>query len=231
MEIRFLSANGQSAQTNSALFSGRLRHPLFAFVGLRPIAAQHSRTEHLALREWARDHRCIVEIGVAEGASAIALREGMDATGTIYLIDPYHLSRISSLNLMKRTARRAVASCPRGKAIWIEEFSSEAARSWRGEIDLLFIDGDHRETAVQRDWDEWSPKVIPDGLVVFHDARLFEGGWTSSDYGPVKLVDRLFRNGNQSAHSWEIVGEVDSLVAVKRRPDAETHADGKAASQ
>ena len=76
------------------------------------------------------------------------------------------------------------------------------------------IDGDHTESMVQKDWDDWSRFVVPGGLVAFHDARLFEGGWTSPSYGPVRVVDRLFRDGKNSA--WEIVEEIDSLVVVKR---------------
>ena len=37
----------------------------------------------------------------------------------------------------------------------------------------------------------------PGGVVIFHDARLFDGGWTSPSYGPVKLVNRLFRAAEQ----------------------------------
>lgn len=215
MAIRFLSANPESAQSNSALYSDRLRHPLFALLGLRPIAAQHSHVEHDALREWSSDRRCIVEIGVAEGASAVALRQGMAPEGTIYLIDPFHLSRIPRANMTKRVARRVVANSTRGEAVWIEKFSFDAARTWSGPVDLLFIDGDHSEMGVQRDWDDWNSFIVPGGIVVFHDARLFEGGWTSSEYGPVKLVDRLFRNAKNS--EWKIIHEIDSLVAVERR--------------
>jgi hypothetical protein len=78
------------------------------------------------------------------------------------------------------------------------------------------IDGDHREEAVDRDWRDWSPFVNADGVVAFHDARLFPSGWTTSDYGPVRFIDRFFRN-NQSPGGWRIIEEVDSLVFVSRR--------------
>lgn len=218
MGIRFLSPGENCAASYSAPSNSKLRHPLFAFIGLRPIAAQHSYAEHEALRQWAKDRRSVVEIGVAEGASATALRQSMAADGTIYLIDPFHPSRIRPLNFVKRASKRAVASYPRGQAVWIEAFSSEAARSWQREIDLLFMDGDHRESAVERDWQEWSPHVVSGGLIIFHDARTFVGGWTLKEHGPVRLVDRLFRR--DPLPGWKIVGEVDSLVAVQRTNDA-----------
>jgi len=36
-------------------------------------------------------------------------------------------------------------------------------------LDLLFIDGDHTYEGVKKDWEMYSPRVRPGGLVVFHD--------------------------------------------------------------
>jgi len=191
-----------------------LRHPVYAWLGLRPALAQHTAAEHAAFGRWASGRRILVEIGVAEGVSALALREAMAEDGTLYLIDPFHLSRNPALNFMKRVARRAVGSHRRGKVVWIEKFSQDAARTWNNSIDLLLIDGDHAEAAVERDWNDWSHFVIPGGVAIFHDARLFEGGWTSAEYGPVKVVNRLFRNGNTPG--WTIAEEIHSLLVVER---------------
>jgi len=54
---------------------------------------------------------------------------------------------------------------------------------------------------------------------VIHDARIFENGWTSPDYGPVRFVDRMFRNNPSSP--WQITAEVDSLVVVARNAPAD----------
>jgi predicted O-methyltransferase YrrM len=164
---------------------------------------------------YARRARSVVEIGVAEGASAAGLREAMPPDGTLYLIDPFHLSRLRALNFLRRAAQHAVASAGSGRTIWIEAFSQDAIREWKLPIDLLLIDGDHREEAVEKDWRDWSSFVVPDGVAVFHDARLFPSGWTAADYGPVRFVDRFFR-GNSSC-PWTIIEEVDSLVFVSRK--------------
>jgi MMP 1-O-methyltransferase len=47
--------------------------------------------------------------------------------------------------------------------------SEEAAASWHGPIRLLFIDGDHSYEATKRDFEVWSPFVVPGGIVAFHD--------------------------------------------------------------
>jgi predicted O-methyltransferase YrrM len=192
-----------------------LHHPVYAWLGLRPFVAQHTAAEHAALQRWAKDRRTLVEIGVAEGVSALALREAMSPDGTLHLIDPFHLSRSRSLNFTRRAAHKIVASCPRGKVIWLETFSQDVAKNWQEPLDLLLIDGDHSESGVERDWNDWSRFVKTGGVAIFHDARLFEGGWTNSTYGPVKLVDRLFRAG--SSLDWSIAEEIHSLLVVQRR--------------
>lgn len=191
-----------------------LRHPAYAWAGLRPALGQHTYAEHSALRKWAKDRSTLVEIGVAEGVSARALREGMGADACLYLIDPFHLSRVQILNFMRRVARRAVADCDHGKVVWLQKFSHELAASWTKSIDLLFIDGDHAERAVEQDWIDWTKFVRPGGVVLLHDACLFEGGWTTPEYGPVKFADRFLRSGD--AVGWRMVEEVHSLIVLER---------------
>jgi predicted O-methyltransferase YrrM len=189
-------------------------HPVFAWAGLRPVQAQHTEAEHEALGKFGRGRRSVVELGVAEGASAVAIRDVMDPGGTLYLVDPYHLSRIPALNFLQRAAHRAVGAKSGPKTVWLQEFSYEVADEWSMPIDFLFIDGDHREAAVEQDWRQWSPFLEPDGVAAFHDARVFSGGWTEEGHGPVRFVDRAFRKAEQC--EWTILDEVDSLVVVGR---------------
>jgi len=209
-----LPADSDRPLVYSNRFVPIFRRPVYAWLGLRPAAAQHTAAEHAAFRRCAEGRKAIVEIGVAEGVSALALREVIGPDGTLFLVDPFHLSRFQALNFTKRTARRVVGSSQRGEVVWLEQFSSDAVKTWNKPIDLLVIDGDHAESMVQNDWDEWSRFVEWGGLVAFHDARLFEGGWTTPEYGPVRVVNRMFRGS--ATPPWKIVEEVDSLVVVKR---------------
>lgn len=214
-QIQFVEVPGNPVKSTPPL-SRILKHPVFAWAGMRAPMAQHTLAEHQALMRYAHAASLVVEIGVAEGASAAGIREAMPADGTLYLIDPFHLSRIRALNFLKRAARRAVGSAGSARTVWIESFSQDAARDWKSPIDFLFIDGDHREESVERDWMDWSLFVKDDGVVAFHDARLFPSGWPTRDFGPVRFVDRAFRQGPISAR-WSIVEEVDSLVFVSWR--------------
>lgn len=210
------------AGAQSSADTQRLRHSAYAFLGLRPAQAQHTGDEHAAFRKWADGRKTVVEIGVAEGVSALALREGMACDGTLYLIDPFHLSRVPMLNFIKRVAQRTVGGSSRGKAVWIEQFSHHAVREWTKPIDLLLIDGDHSYSGVEADWQDWSRFVCKGGIAIFHDARLFDGGWTTPEYGPVRFVDDFLRSG--VSPEWSIVEELHSLVVVRRGAGAESEA-------
>lgn len=214
-DIQFVQT-AAPAPAPSSWFAQKLRHPFFAWAGLRPPIAQHTLDEHEALERYASGARTVVEIGVAEGASAAGLRAAMPSDGSLYLVDPFHLSRIPVLNFLKRAAHRAVNADGSAQTHWIELFSHDAVRDWKLAIDFLLIDGDHREQAVERDWLDWSAFVAQQGVVGFHDARLFSRGWPTSDYGPVRFVDRYFRQ-NAVPGGWRIIEEVDSLVFVSRR--------------
>ena len=208
--LRDASGNSMYGDT----FVPVLRHPICAWAGLRPALGQHTSAEHAALKRWAGGASTLVEMGVAEGVSARALREAMKADARLFLVDPFHLSRVPALNFMKRVAMRNVRAGGPGKVIWIQRFSHEAVVGWNEPIDLLFIDGDHAEEAVERDWREWSPFVRSGGVALFHDACLFQGGWTTAEYGPVRFANRFFRSGK--AAGWRIVEEVDSLLVLER---------------
>ncbi len=213
LKIQFVDVMSPN-QEPSSWASRAAKHPFFAWAGLRPPIAQHTLAEHQALEKWARGRNSVVEIGVAEGASAVALRTAMSAEGTLYLVDPFHLSRVRMLNFLRRAALRAVSASGGPVAVWVEAFSHDAARGWNRPIDFLLIDGDHREIAVEQDWKDWTPHVTENGVVVFHDARIFPNGWTSAEYSPVRFVDRMFHN---SSSDWIIIDEIDSLVVVGRK--------------
>jgi hypothetical protein len=199
-----------------------LKNPLFAWAGVRPVFAQHTFAEDQALRSWARNREIVVEIGVAEGGSALALKSTMLDSGVLYLIDPYHLSRFRWINSPKRAAHsllRRSSHCATGrksnvKVIWIEDFSFNAVKSWNQKIDFLFLDGNHDEDAVRRDWEEWHDFIVPKGIVAFHDARMFRNGWPKASDGPVKTVNALFRENNTTG--WKIVDETHSIVFLEK---------------
>jgi predicted O-methyltransferase YrrM len=190
---------------------GLLARSVFGLVGLRPPASEHTESEGVLLRKYSAERKVIVEIGVAEGASAWAMRQAMAADGSLYLIDPYHQSRLGPLGPTRLVAHRLIASVRRGNVTWIEDFSGNAASGWTTQIDFLFVDGDHSYAGVKADWDAWTSHLAPGGHVALHDAST-NAAWTREDDGPVVLVRELRRE----FADWSVVEEVDSLVVFKR---------------
>src|SRR4051812_29563090 len=113
---------------------------VFGALGLRPPVAEHSLAEAELLRRHATNASTIVEIGVSEGGSAVELRNAMDPSGTLFLVDPFFRGRLR-FSTTRVTAKRAVKRESSGAKIrWLRSLSVEAAASWGGQlIDLLFI--------------------------------------------------------------------------------------------
>lgn len=190
-----------------ALPRWRRRH-VVAVLGLRPAVAQHSEAEAHLLRGYARNAKCVVEIGVAEGGSAIELRRVMNHDGTLVLVDPYEPG-LFGLSMPWIVAHRLVDGEDRGDVLWIRRRSTEAAREWNAPIDFIFFDGDHSYQAVKADWQAWSRYVRVGGVAALHDALLSE--WTTSTDGPVRLVEEIAENDPR----WKVVDGVDSTAVLR----------------
>jgi predicted O-methyltransferase YrrM len=175
---------------------------------LRPAIAQVSEDEGRLLERYAARARSIVEIGIAEGGSAWHLRRAMDPGGTLTLIDTY--PKVLGMNMSQIIARRLVESIDRGRVEWLRTRSDEAARGWTRPIDFLFIDGDHAYSAVRRDFEDWSPHLVPDGTLAFHDA-LTDASWMDEGFGSARFVRELADGG-----AWQLVDSVDSLALFGR---------------
>jgi predicted O-methyltransferase YrrM len=191
-------------------------------LGAIPPRTMHSHEDVRVLLDAARGAQRVVEIGVYEGASALALLEMLGPAAELHLVDPFG-SRPDALpggwGATEWATRRAVANRARrlGRKAptvhWHVALSHDAAARWQDPVDLVFIDGDHSEQGCELDWSDWSRLVTVGGRLVFHDARAGAPGGRGLP-GPTAVVTRLFRTG--STPDWEIVAEADRTVAVRR---------------
>ena len=77
-------------------------------------------------------------------------------------------------------------------------------------IDLLFIDGDHSEEGARTDFERWSPRVVPGGHVLFHDAVLADDFIATFVPGPAAVAA-------QAGAEWTRRDAAGSLAHLVRR--------------
>ncbi len=182
----------------------------------------HSEQDVGVLLDAARGARRVVEIGVYEGASALALLDALDPAAELHLIDPFGrrpdalpagwgASEWATRRALARAARRLGERAPSLR--WHVDLSQDVAAGWSQDIDVVFIDGDHSEAGCERDWLDWSGFVAIGGHVVFHDARADQPGGRGLP-GPTTVVTRHIRTARPAG--WQIVAEADRTVAVRR---------------
>jgi hypothetical protein len=191
-------------------------------LGLIPPRTMHSDDDARVLLDAARGARRVVEIGVYEGSSALALQRELGPDAELHLIDPFGshpdalpggwaASERATRRLVARAGRRLGSRAP--AVLWHVALAEQVAAGWTRELDLVFIDGDHSEAGCERDWLCWRPHVRRGGHVVFHDARADRPGGRGLP-GPTAVVGRHLRDGR--AGGWEIVAEADRTVAARR---------------
>lgn len=186
-------------------------------LGLVPPYTGTTASEQEALRRWATGRTVLVEVGSDEGLNSLNLRKAMRESAVLYLVDPYAGGRLG-VSFSYLIAKREVAKCDRGTVRFVRLRSHEAAVQLDLAVDFLFVDGDHAYERVIGDWNDWAPKLVPGGVAVFHDSRVFEGGWTLPDAGPVRLMEEI-RSGRQRIEGmdFEFVDVADSLSVLRRR--------------
>lgn len=118
----------------------------------------------------------LVEIGSYLGASSVFLATAAEENNSIlYCIDTWKNDAMSEGTrdtfgeFLRNTEPLKFSIRPlRGK-------SEEVAKTFKENIDLLFLDGDHSYDAVRADAELWIPKMNHGGIIIFHDYGWAEG--------------------------------------------------------
>ncbi len=152
----------------------------------------------------------IVEIGSWKGKSTICLASGSENT-KVFAIDPHkgEYSKGKGIGKSAPTYREFIANLKSAgvnkKVIPVVATSEEAAKKWKAPISLLFIDGLHDYKHTKQDYDLWSPFVMDNGIIAFHDA--FCG-----HIGPEKVILQDIVTSN----NYKEIGVVGSIIYAKK---------------
>lgn len=144
--------------------------------------------------------KIIVEIGSWVGVSTCYIAAGLPSNSKahIYGVDTFKGTTINEVasvawnksvnNMGGTTLNRFIENITstgfEKKISPIVSESYAAAKKWKGEIDFLFIDGDHFYHSVKKDFDAWFPYLASEGVLAFHD-------YDEKHPEVVKLVDEV----------------------------------------
>lgn len=111
----------------------------------------------------------VLEIGTAMGKSAVFMAS-LNPDIQVYTIDSLegyeiHDGTEDKKEKNRKELKRNIASFP--NITFVEGNSRSVA--WKDPLNLLFIDGNHKYSWVQNDFDRFSPFVVSGGIVLFHD--------------------------------------------------------------
>lgn len=180
------------------------------YLGIDNAITQTSFNEQELLKRYAQSSKLIAEIGVFEGVNTVSFAQHSPSTARIYAIDPFFKGAMG-INYGKYIARSLLRrSKVMDKVLFVEGLSWNVADKVADNLDLIFIDGDHSFEGVKKDFEIYNQKLAERGVIIFHDARVFENGWTKEDWGPVQLVNKEIR----TSKAWKIIEELDSIVVV-----------------
>jgi MMP 1-O-methyltransferase len=167
------------------------------------------------LFRYARDCETnIVEIGSFEGKSTACLAMGSlnGNHSLVYSIDPHRGSpdifnflAVSELDTFEKFKSNMAQFDLLDIIRSIRKTSEEAAVEFNEPIGLLFIDGRHDYDFVKLDGEKWIPKVIDNGIIIFHDSIEWEG--------PRLVVQELIQSGIV-----EKIETIGTATIFKKRP-------------
>ena len=139
----------------------------------------------------------IVEIGSFKGRSTACLAFGSIDGGRelVTSIDPHQGARnimqfVPDGGTEKEFKENLVKYGIAGQVDPHTALSEEIAKTWKKEVRLLFIDGNHDYEAVKLDYKLWEPHLINGGYIAIHDTS---GGYP----GPLAVVNQYIKHSEK----------------------------------
>ncbi len=184
--------------------------------------------EGLALFAAARDRADrgpLLEVGTYCGKSAIYLGAAAGECGSIlYTVDHHHGSeenqagwehhdqrlvnsetgQLDTLPWFRRTIAAAELD---DTVVAVIGSSTTVATHWTTQLAMVFIDGGHALDVAKADYEAWSPKIIPEGLLAFHD--VFEDP-KDGGQAPYEVYCQALNEG------WSLLSATGSLRVLER---------------
>jgi predicted O-methyltransferase YrrM len=188
-------------------------HMVRYFAGVDSAQTQTTQAERDCLVRFAQGKKRCAEIGVFEGLTTGTIARTLSEDAILYAIDPFLAGRTGicwGLPIAKREIARQRQKC---KVELVRAFSSEASNKVEGNFDFVFIDGDHSLAAITQDWEDWSKRILPGGIIALHDTLVPAHNPRVADFGSHTYFLEHIRHDIR----FEVVEQVDSLSVLQRK--------------
>lgn len=145
----------------------------------------------------------IVEVGSYRGRSTLCLAAGVRGRRAtrIISVDPHVYGSEQELRNNLRHFGHA------GAVDLVVAQSVAAARSWRGSVRAVFIDGNHEQASVAADVEAWLPFLEAGGFILLHDSTELSGF-----PGPAAVARTRLRLGDE----FDLVGRHGGTTWARR---------------
>jgi len=159
--------------------------------------------ERLLLRRLARNiagrfnNPTIINIGVSWGASVHCLYAGAPNTNIVGIDIDYLTRPVRGAEYLPINVNFIIADSARLK--------------YDEPVHLVFVDGDHSYNGVKGDIDNWSPRVVAGGLMVFHDYNP-----QPKDAERLAGVKQAIDEWYNQAQGWREVDTTRSIITFRR---------------
>ena len=148
--------------------------------------------------------KTVVELGVYLGHSLATMAEGCRDEGLetkLYGVDHFKGDEHSGMfgKNIEDIATECLSQYP--NVTLIKKTFNEALKDWKGDIDLLHIDGRHFYEDIKEDFENWEKFVPKGGHIILHDTQV-----TERNFG----IGRYFEELKEQHPDWKFKERLES---------------------
>jgi predicted O-methyltransferase YrrM len=145
-----------------------------------------------------------VEVGVWKGGALVCWSRARKDRGQLHAVDNFY-AHLEERPGADKTREKFLRNTKALDVTLLEVQAHEGADAFDdGEVGFCFIDADHEE-GIKLDLPAWAPKIMPGGIIVFHDYQAYKCPEVT------KTVDEW-----HATEPWERLGLVGSAVAFRK---------------
>lgn len=145
----------------------RILNVLHALRLVGPVTST-TESELACLERHARGRRLAVEIGTAQGASAVRIARALASGGRLFCVDPYSATNPNARICLRELRRAGVVD----RVTFLRGTSVQMAGRLPRACDFFFVDGDHSYEGLKADWEIVLEHLAVGGVVCFHDTSV-----------------------------------------------------------